>query len=85
MEYVLASLWFWIGVIALVAILGGFITSALYGRNETKRRIAEAEHGVAYRAFAEEQAAANTRLLERLDALDGRLATIEKTLTDIPG
>jgi hypothetical protein len=85
MEYVFSSLWFWLGVIALVAIIGGFITSALYGRNETKRKIAEAVNGGAYKTFAEEQADVNRRLLERLDAVDARLATIEKTLTDIPG
>jgi hypothetical protein len=85
MEYVLSSLWFWLGAVAIVAILAGATTSALYGRNETKRKLAEAANGGDYKKLAEESADVNRRLLERLDALDGRLASVEKTLTDIPG
>lgn len=85
MEHLFSSLWFWLGIIALVAIVGGFVSRALSGRNVTKREIAEAQNGGTYKKWAEEQAEVTRQLLERLDALDMRLATIEKTLTDIPG
>jgi hypothetical protein len=85
MEYVLGSLWFWLGAVAVVAILAGTTTSIIYGANETKRKLAEAANGGDYKKLADESAAVQRQVLARLDALDGRLATVEKTLTDIPG
>jgi len=85
MEYVLSSLWFWLGAVAVVAIVAGVITTAITKGNETKRYVADAANGGAYKKFAEESADLNRRLLARLDALDGRLESVEKTLTDIPG
>ncbi len=85
MEYVFASLWFWLGAVAVVAIIGGVISRALHGANETRRHVADAANGGAYKQLAEDQAELNRRVLDRLDALDGRLAAVEKTLTDIPG
>ena len=85
MEYVLSSLWFWLGAVAIVAIIAGASTSALYGANETKRKIAEAQNGGDYKKFAEENALVQREVLARLDTLDARLASVEKTLTDIPG
>lgn len=85
MEYVLASLWFWLGAIAVVAIIGGVIRSVVTTSATTKRYIADAANGGPYKKLAEDSAALNQRLLARLDALDGRLESVEKTLTDIPG
>lgn len=85
MEYVLGSLWFWIGVVALAAIIGGVITTAITKSNETKRHIADAANGGDYKRLAEETAVVNRRLSEQLSELDDRLARVEKTLTDIPG
>jgi hypothetical protein len=85
MEYVFASLWFWLGAVAVVAIIGGVITNVVTTSNKTRRYIADAANGGPYKKFAEESADVNRRLLARLDALDGRLASVEKTLTDIPG
>jgi len=84
MEYLFYSLWFWIGLIAVVAIISGVITNAVNKSNETKRYVADAAHGGSYKKLAEESAAANARLLSTLSAVEGRLASIEKTLTDIP-
>lgn len=85
MEYVFASLWFWLGAVAVVGIIAGTITSAFRAANETKRKLAEAANGGDYKKLVEESAAVQRKLLDRLDTLDSRLATVEKTLTDIPG
>lgn len=84
MEYWFYSLWFWIGLVAIVAIVAGVITNAVNKGNETKRYVADAAHGGAYKKLAEETAAASSELLARLGAIEGRLESIEKTLTDIP-
>ena len=85
MEYVFGSMWFWFGAVAVVAIVGGVVSSYLTNQQKTKRALAVAAQGGDYRKFAEENAELQRRLLERLDALDSRLAAVEKTLTDIPG
>lgn len=85
MEYVLGSLWFWIGAVAVVAIIAGAVNHAVTTTNKTKRYVADAANGGPYKQLAEESAAVQRQVLARLDALDGRLATVEKTLTDIPG
>lgn len=85
MEYVLGSLWFWIGVIAVVAIIAGGVNHWVTTTNKTKRYVADAANGGDYRALAAETAVVNRRLSEQLTELDERLARIEKTLTDIPG
>lgn len=85
MEYVLGSLWFWIGVIAVVAILAGAVNHFVTTSNKTRRYVADAANGGDYKKLAEEGAAVQRQLLARLDALDARLAAVEKTLTDIPG
>lgn len=85
MEYVFASLWFWLGAVAVVAIIGGVVTTAITKSNETKRYVADAANGGDYKRLAEETARSTRRVTEQLDELDDRLARIEKTLTDIPG
>ena len=85
MEYVFGSLWFWIGAVAVVAIIAGAVNHAVTTTNKTKRYVADAANGGPYKQLAEESAAVQRQVLARLDALDGRIATVEKTLTDIPG
>ena len=85
MEYVLGSLWFWIGVVAVVAIIAGAVNHAVSTSNKTKRYVADAANGGPYKQLAEETAVVNRRLVQQLDELAGRIAAIEKTLTDIPG
>lgn len=85
MEYVLGSLWFWIGVIAVVAILAGAVNHFVTTSNKTKRYVADAANGGDYKRLAEETTVVNRRLVEQLDELTDRITAIEKTLTDIPG
>jgi uncharacterized membrane protein YqgA involved in biofilm formation len=70
MEYIP---WFaWIIIVAI--IVGGVITvtsELARGRNRATQAL-------------EENTRANARLVERLDAIDARLGSVEKTLTDIP-
>lgn len=84
MEYLFYSLWFWIGLIAVVAIIAGVITNVVNKGNETRRYVADAAQGGSYKKLAEESAATNTEILSRLAAVEARLGSIEKTLTDIP-
>lgn len=84
MEYVVYSLWFWIGLIAALAIIAGVITNAVNKGNETKRYVADAANGGDYKKLADDSAAVNAKLLAELTAVEARLASIEKTLTDIP-
>ena len=78
------SLWFWIGLIAALAIIAGVITNAVNKGNETKRYVADAANGGDYKKLADDSAAVNAKLLAELTAVEARLASIEKTLTDIP-
>ncbi|MBU1587095.1 MAG: hypothetical protein KKH51_04015 [Actinobacteria bacterium] len=84
MEYWFYSLWFWLGLVAIVAIVAGVITNAVNKGNETKRYVADAANGGDYKKLAEGAAATNTELLARLGAVEQRLGSIEKTLTEIP-
>ena len=75
----------WILLIPIVAIVGGIVYSIVSDRNRTKRAVAEAatpseEHLNLLRDAAE----GNQRLLEQLARIENRIATIEKTLTEIP-
>jgi hypothetical protein len=66
----------WFGWIAIVGIvMGGLITMAntFAGRN------------TALSKALEQNAAVNEKLLDRLDGIDSRLGSVEKTLNDIPG
>ncbi|MGX1792515.1 hypothetical protein ACWIDW_06175 [Microbacterium sp. NPDC055312] len=65
----------WFGWIVIVAIAAGVIitvTNSIVGR---KSELTEA---------LRQSAAVNEKLLARLDAIDDRLASVEKTLSDIP-
>ena len=84
MEYWFYSLWFWLGLVAVVAIIAGVITNAVNKGNETKRYVADAANGGDYKKLADTTVAVNTELLARLGAVEQRLSSIEKTLTDIP-
>jgi ABC-type protease/lipase transport system fused ATPase/permease subunit len=84
MEYWFYSLWFWLGLVAVVAIVAGVITNAVNKGNETKRYVADAAQGGSYKKLAEDSAATNAELLAKLRSVEARLDSIEKTLTDIP-
>lgn len=84
MEYWFYSLWFWLGLVAIVAIVAGVITNAVNKGNETKRYVADAANGGDYKKLAEGAASTHIELLARLGAVEQRLGSIEKTLTEIP-
>lgn len=70
-------------IIPAVAITGGvtFLILATYWKYQ--QRTAEAA-SPELRKTLDANAEANRAVLAKLDALDQRLATVEKTLTDIP-
>jgi len=75
----------WILLIPIVAIVGGVVYSILSDRNRTKRKIAEAATpSDEYVKLLHGTADTNRQLLEQLARIETRIATIEKTLTDIP-
>ncbi|WP_219948129.1 hypothetical protein [Salinibacterium sp. M195] len=78
------SLWFWIGIISVVGIIAGVIIHALDKKAEMAKHGADTQAGGDYRALAEQTLEANKALILRLDAVESRLAAVEKTLTDIP-
>jgi hypothetical protein len=68
-----------------VVAIGGGITYAIlnaYWKSGAFSNAATADPGLA--AALAENAAVNKALLEKLDSIDARLGTVEKTLTDIP-
>lgn len=78
------NLFFWITIISVVAIVAGVVTTVVKKNAETRRYEADARDGGNYKALVEESARVNSALLARLTDVENRLATIEKTLTDIP-
>ena len=68
----------WIYLIPLAGIVGG-ITVAIYAIY-VKSKSREDESGSA--RFAQESAAVNRQVLDRLDAIDVRLAAVEKSLRE---
>ena len=71
-------------LIPVVAIAGGITYAILnsYWKSGSHRGAASADPGLA--AALVENAAVNKALLEKLNSIDSRLSTVEKTLTDIP-
>ena len=65
----------WFVWIVLFGIVGGVIITAIQTFGGRNTKIAKA---------LEQNTIVNEKLIERLDAIDGRLGAVEKTLTDIP-
>ncbi|MGJ8722710.1 MAG: hypothetical protein ACSHW9_12785 [Salinibacterium amurskyense] len=78
------SLWFWLGIVAVVGIIAGVIHNSTNKKAETAKYVADAQAGGDYRSLADQSLETNRALLQRLDVVEQRLASIEKTLTDIP-
>lgn len=78
------SLWFWLGSIAALGIIAGTVTKTLDKANMTKRYLAELSSDGNFKRVADDAAALNAQVVAKLDAVEARLAAIEKTLTDIP-
>ncbi len=69
----------WVAAIFIALIIGGTVIAAVGARHGIKAEVKKQEIE-ALKAHT----AVTADLAERLDAIDGRLAAIEKTLTDIP-
>lgn len=65
----------WFVWIVIFGIIGGVIITAIQTFGKRNDKLAKA---------LEQNTLVNQSLIERLDAIDGRLGTVEKTLTDIP-
>jgi len=75
----------WILLIPIVAIVGGVVYSIVSDRNRTLRKVAEAANpSEEHLNLLRDAADGNQRLLEQLARIENRIATIEKTLTEIP-
>lgn len=79
------SFWFWIVIIAVAGIIGAAVTNAVDKSSKTRIRVAELQSGGDYKTVADAASALNAQVLDRLTAVESRLASIEKTLGDIPG
>ena len=78
------NIFFWLSLVAVVGIAAAVILKVVDKNAETRKYLADAQHGGNYKALAEESAATSTAVLARLTAVETRLGVIEKTLTDIP-
>ena len=65
----------WFVWIVIFGILAGVIITAIQTFGKRNDKLAKA---------LEQNTLVNEKLIERLDAIDGRLGVVEKTLTDIP-
>ena len=65
----------WFVWIVIFGIIAGVIITAIQTFGKRNDKLAKA---------LEQNTLVNEKLIERLDAIDGRLGVVEKTLTDIP-
>lgn len=70
-------------LIPIIAILAWGTHRVIREIYEGRARVAEAGHGDV-RQSLDESAAINKQVLAKLDSLEARLASVEKTLNDIP-
>lgn len=77
------NIFFWLSLVAVVAIIAWAITNVVNRQAQAREYIADANNGGNYKKLADRSDTTNAELLEKLNAFDSRLATIEKTLTDI--
>ncbi|MET4782612.1 hypothetical protein [Glaciihabitans sp. UYNi722] len=69
-------------LIPVVAIAGGITYAILSTYWKSKEKVAGSSPDL--RAALDANTAASRAILERLDSIEARLGTVEKTLTDIP-
>ncbi len=74
--------WFaWIAIAGIVSYAASEIVSAVL---KAKAKTEELGGAAELRKIVEDNSAINRELLEKLSSLDARLASVEKTFTDIP-
>lgn len=78
-----SQFWVLIFLIPILAILMGGIHRVVKESYKGKIKVAEAGHGDVKRAL-DEAALVNKQVLAKLESLEARLASVEKTLNDIP-
>lgn len=81
---IFANIFFWITLIAITGIIASVITNSVNKKTEAHKYVADAQNGGNYKTLAEEATETSATLLTRLTEVEKRLASIEKTLTDIP-
>lgn len=74
----------WFAWIPIVAIIGWALISMVESQNRTKLKLAKAANNPELAVALKDNAEVNRQLLQKMSELENRLATIEKTLTDIP-
>jgi hypothetical protein len=71
-------------LIPIIAIVGGLTYVILNSYWKSKSRFAESSGTGDLRAALDANTAASKAILARLESIDARLGTVEKTLNDIP-
>ena len=74
----------WFAWIVIVGIIAGVTSSIVAAVLRSREKQAEFAGATELRGLVEQGAASNQAVLDRLAQLDIRLASIERTLTDIP-
>lgn len=74
----------WFAWIAIVAIICGVTAEIVKASLRSREKQAESSGAAELRGILQESTATNRLVIEKVDGLAARLATMEKTLTDIP-
>ncbi|MBC7441566.1 MAG: hypothetical protein H7311_03450 [Ramlibacter sp.] len=74
----------WFAWIAIVGIIAGVTSSIVAASLKSREKRAELTGADDLRGLVERGTASNQAVLESLERLEARPATVEKTLTDIP-
>ena len=74
----------WFAWIPAVAIIGWALITMVESQNSTKLKLAESANNPDLADALKANTEVNRQLLQRMSELENRLATIERTLTDIP-
>jgi flagellar biosynthesis/type III secretory pathway M-ring protein FliF/YscJ len=78
------NIFFWLALVAVAGIIAWTIVRVVTRNGEVRKYVADAQNGGDYKVLAEQGAATNSQVLERLGTIEAKLAAIEKTLTEIP-
>lgn len=74
----------WWAYIAIIAVIGGIAYQIVTAYLNAKTRQVELSGATELREVVANNTAVSTELLAKLNSLDTRLASVEKTLNDIP-
>lgn len=74
----------WVAWIVIVAIVAGVTLEIVRASLRSHEKRAELAGAAELRGLVEDSTASNRTVIEKLGAVEARLASMEKTLTDIP-